>query len=427
MQLLASYGANLLDSIDQEEGPGKIEEVSNQVAIFNRASSALIWLHQLTTVQLKEAIETFEAMRTGEDRTKEQTEILRRFCEDSWFSSLWTLQEAYLRKDAVLVSKTAETVSNFNGKPATLQWLLDCCDHEWAHDSSYMSDIIGNAGLDRLLAKNPVVLLAAARHRTTSRPLDRIFGIMQVFGLKLGTAKLDQPERRLQDLEVELSEEINIRSPALAQTFVHINPPSVGQAWRLNVGTCTPATRSRRGVYRRPGLDLTQVVPPDFYNVQEDAMYEKRAKVSFDDGKPVFVGHAGSFDSLVELFEACPDLPTDQDAPQMNEWMPYMNDLKHSIYMDNVRDLPALRGTVPQQLAFMNYARPLVVAQDLVMHFPAQLKLLLLGKLQDEGDSVFMGIIAKQDEYKRQTWKRIAICTWSEELTGLENFSCSLG
>jgi hypothetical protein len=62
--------------------------------------------------------------------------------------------------------------------------------------------------LDRISAKNPVVLLAAARYRETKHPLDRVKGIMQVFGLNIGNYLPGEPEPRLSDLEVELSQEI---------------------------------------------------------------------------------------------------------------------------------------------------------------------------------------------------------------------------
>src|ERR1700761_249290 len=66
------------------------------------------------------------------------------------------------------------------------------------------------------------------------------------------------------DLEIELSQELNKRSPALAQVFTHVDLAAAGQAWRLQVGAVTPAKRSQRKTFLRDGLDLTQIVPPDF-------------------------------------------------------------------------------------------------------------------------------------------------------------------
>jgi hypothetical protein len=412
------------------------EEIGNQVGIFHRAQSAFIWLHQLSTEQLREGIDAVRRAKEAQNATGDQVRKIEVLCRDPWFSSLWTLQEAYLRKSAILLSNNGTAVFTSSGTLATLQWLVDYCEHPWAQAAGYIKQVIQTSGLDRLAARNPVVLLAAARYRETTRPLDRVYGIMQVFGLKLGqdrqSSRADRrPEPRLSDLEVELSQELNIRSPALAQTFIHVERAAVGQAWRLQLGVVTPATRSQRKTFLRPGLDLTQIVPPDFFNVQEVQESENRARIFFVEGLPIFEGYSIPLESLLAMWQM--ELPADQPDPQIDEWMPYMNDLTHSIYMDNVNDVRGMERirSVPPDPAFMNYNRPLILAQDLTDLFPQRLRTLILGKLTDGKDQVFVGIIAMRETMRENAtpaqWRRIGICTWLRDPRDLKKFVCFLG
>jgi hypothetical protein len=123
------------------------------------------------------------------------------------------IQEAYLGKSAILLSKAGVAVFTPSGTFATHQWLLEACEYPWAHASGDIKRVIRTAGLDRISARNPVVLLAATRYRETKHPLDRVKGIMQVFGLNIGNYLPGEPEPRLSDLEVELSQEINKKCP----------------------------------------------------------------------------------------------------------------------------------------------------------------------------------------------------------------------
>jgi hypothetical protein len=407
------------------------EEIGNQVGIFHRAQFGYIWLHQLSEKQLQEGINAVLRAKEANNASTKDIAHIEALCKDPWFSSLWTLQEAYLRKSAILLSKTGVAVFTPSGTFATLQWLLEACEHPWAHASGYIKHVIRTAGLDRISARNPVVLLAAARYRETKHPLDRVKGIMQVFGLNIGNYLPGEPEPRLSDLEVELSKEINKKCPVLAQSFVHVDRAATDQAWRLKVGAITPARRTHRQTFQRPGLDLTQIVPPDFFNVEEVTTYNKRSKISFIEDIPIFEGFSFPLEGLLAMWEI--ELPDDQEAPQLDEWMPYMNDLTHSIYMDNatgVTGMDKLR-TVPCEEAILNYNRPLMLARDLATHFSDRIRVLILGKLTDNSDEAFMGILTMRrgtrDAAIPPRWCRVGFCTWLKEPEDLEEFSCFMG
>jgi hypothetical protein len=406
-------------------------EIGNQVGIFHRAQSAYIWLHQLSERQLQEGIDAVLRAKEASNATAEDIACIEAMCKDPWFSSLWTLQEAYLRKSAIFLSKTGVAVFTSSGTFGTLQWLLEACEQPWAHASGYIKQVIRTAGLDRISARNPVVLLAAARYRETKHPLDRVKGIMQVFGLNVGNYSPGEPEPRLSELEVELSQEINKKSPVLAQAFIHVDRAATDQAWRLKVGAITPARRSHRQTFQRPGLDLTQIVPADFFNVQEVMTYKKRSKISFIEDIPIFEGFSFPLESLLAMWET--ELPDDQETPHLAEWMPYMNDLTHSIYMDNANDVTGMNKLrmVPCEEAFLNYNRPLILARDLATHFPDRIRVLLLGKLTDNSNEVFMGILTMRwgtrDGAIPPRWRRVGFCTWLKEPEDLKEFSSFMG
>jgi hypothetical protein len=353
-------------------------------------------------------------------------------CKDPWFTSLWTLQEAYLRKSAIFLSKSGDAVFTSSGTFASLQWLLDACEYPWAHASTYTKQVLRAVGLDRISARNPVVLLGAARYRETKRPLDRVKGIMQVFGLNIGNHAYGEREPSLSDLEVELSQEINKKSPALAQAFIHVDRPATDQAWRLEVGTITPAKRSHRQTFQRPGLDLTQIVPSDFFKVQEVNTYDKKAKIYFIEDIPIFEGFSLFLEDILYMWET--ELPDAQDPPQLEQWMPYMNDLTHSIYMDNSNDIIGMNKLrlVPFEEAFLNYNRPLNLARDLAAVFPGRVRVLLLGKLTDNSNEVFMGILVMRrgtrDGAIPPRWRRVGFCTWLNTPEALpQKFTCFMG
>lgn len=423
--------------IDQTKGcEEKYDQIGKQIGIFHRAQTAFIWLHQLSTRALQFGINAVSEAKDAESATKDQVRSIEAMSKDPWFSSLWTLQEAYLRKSAILLSDDGSAVFTPSGNLATLQWLVDACSYPWAQSTAYLNNIVQTAGLRRLSARNAVVLLAAARFRTTSRPLDRLYGIMQIFGLKVGKARIpnfkeddDDPTRSLLELELQLSQELNKRSPALSQTFVHVDRALDDEAWCLRVGAFLPAKRSRQGTYLRPGLDLTQLVPHDFFNAREIQDYEKRARISFTHGTPTFDGLSVPFESLLAAWEG--ELPKAQPPPDLDAWMPYMNDLTHSIYMDNVSHIHGMNKVNRVPSEFSKFDRPLIVATDLAALFPGRLRVLLLGRLRDGAREVFMGTIAIENRTGERSmppqWCRVGICTWIPDLDGLEEFTCGLG
>ncbi len=65
------------------------EEIGHQAGIFAKAHRAYIWLYGLSTQQLSDAV---DGLHNGD------WHYAKVLFEDPWFTSLWTLQEAFLRK-----------------------------------------------------------------------------------------------------------------------------------------------------------------------------------------------------------------------------------------------------------------------------------------------------------------------------------------
>jgi hypothetical protein len=86
-------------------------------------------------------------------------------------------------------------------------------------------------------------VLACARFRTSEFELDRVYGIMQIFGdeFQVGKARVGNPGREpadtqsftLTELEDELGALILEKFPSTSQLFQHDTPALAGRAWRI--------------------------------------------------------------------------------------------------------------------------------------------------------------------------------------------------
>ena len=243
--------------IDQDDEKVKRSEVGRQATIFKNAETALVWRSHHTSEelgqslqQLVRAIEQFERAATmGWARTA--ADALALILQDPWFSSLWTLQEAFLRKDALLLSLQAEFVSVESYSKADLRLLTLCCHDlslgsvsdlkEILHASDWTDMIrlkiaIQESGLGLLYSDSPFILYTGARFRNPKFELDRIYGIMQTFDLRLGnTAKgAENKTFSLLELEDQLGTALLEKWPVRSQFHVHKKPVALGRGWHIS-------------------------------------------------------------------------------------------------------------------------------------------------------------------------------------------------
>ena len=180
---------------------------------------------------------------------------------DPWFTSLWTLQEAFLCPHAYLLPREATTPVH------TLADLCRWCEtiHKACMNTrmfekisqglptaeklilreKYMFEVelmITDRSLTALASRNPMALYGAASYRKTRNELDRVYGIEQVFGLRLGTSAPGSSNQGIHPLilENELGTKILETYPVLGQMHVFTEPIEWGRGWKISGSSRIP-------------------------------------------------------------------------------------------------------------------------------------------------------------------------------------------
>ena len=182
------------------------EEIGRQAKIFESASRVFIWL---TTFDL-DAINCWASKMDSLFRlmvglkfytetdlplwASRMRELVKIVLTDPWFSSPWTLQEAYLSPNAYILSCDARK-GLFNSwclyyLTETFSAIADALDN-----NDVIRRIGKESGLLELFNKHLMDLLTVAGNRTTTREEDRVYAIMQVSNLRLGASAPDADPR----------------------------------------------------------------------------------------------------------------------------------------------------------------------------------------------------------------------------------------
>lgn len=289
--------------IDQRRNIDSMKEIGRQAKIFTGALCVYVWLNSHTYNELENMLITMDevshyafaglpviwegaedfpqAVVTDDNPWKDYMDgdeavwlekaltCLETFLGDGVFTSLWCLQEAFLCPYAIFLSSDSGVVlldqwNDGSHEFAGLKFLLHACDVlKRFCESERVADVVSTSscidfrkrllglistrGLIALHETNPMALYASAHHRTASEELDYIYGIMQVFGLRLGNAnpELNEPITfSLSDLEDQLGKALMEISPIWSQSHVHTEASRVdGKGWRLSRSSTTPGTR----------------------------------------------------------------------------------------------------------------------------------------------------------------------------------------
>lgn len=244
--------------IDQENDTVKMSEIGRQAAIFRRARAAYIWLSHSKKKVVEPALKRLLDRATAgaeHDRTS-VADILRDVklvFSDPWWSSLWVLQESFLRPGAVLLFEDASTVDirgvKDKRRPCSLYDLFSGCQRisqALLYELQNSRGVLGTKGIEKASEavqrlddagvrcthyNNAISLYAVSTLRNPRDPHDRIYGIMQVFGLSLGTSTEPSKKFTLDDLEDQLGEGLNAACPVFAQNFVHLADGRRGRSW----------------------------------------------------------------------------------------------------------------------------------------------------------------------------------------------------
>lgn len=267
--------------IDQENVPIKMDEVGRQASIFKNAWKAFAWLSHTPEEALDNVIAVVE--RAGPvlldirytpgplntsatgcilQSVEDVREVVEAVLGDPWFSSLWTLQELFLRDDALIMGQNGNIVLPrvpvleedpylmLSDLRYELQVVMDemlplqqperlCHDHtttptiqQLAKELTSLIQRRGFGSDGQFTPDNPKVQYSAAKFRQTVHPEDRVYAICQIYNIRVGQSlRPNEPPQELESLVEEFGLAINARSPVLGQLFVHTALPQIGRSW----------------------------------------------------------------------------------------------------------------------------------------------------------------------------------------------------
>ncbi|KAI0549826.1 hypothetical protein F4679DRAFT_544824 [Xylaria curta] len=183
-------------------------------------------------------------------------QMLGIFLSDPWFSSLWTLQEAFLRPDALFLSKEGLKVSRLSAGGSSVEFTFDdlillersmrktrkCIPHSAVQSWKAILDMMHTTGISPIGSLNFIAAYVAAKDRTATRGEDRVYGIQQLFNFRLGSTAPGSAGTywTISQLEDLLAEKLLKRHPVSSQLHVFTEPARFGTAWRLNESSACP-------------------------------------------------------------------------------------------------------------------------------------------------------------------------------------------
>lgn len=403
--------------IDQEDGRIKASEIGKQAAIFRRARKAYIWLSH----SKRNILEPYIMEALCRDATEPEKGPFRawlshvykgvqKLFSDPWFSSLWTLQEGYLRRDAILLFDDASWLDvpkfksySAHGGPCTLLDIVkgyaqvstnlrgvlrydpERLGSDGRRQAQEICQRLDDVGVPCLAQAHAIALYGVSSRRNPNREHDRIYGIMQVFGLVLGQSAQPDKSFTLNELEDQFGDAVNKANPVLAQSFVHLRDPRPNRHWCLQ--------RDMRVFSNSPVVGRELDWPTPWCQIMFDRS-EDRAR---------FQGHRVPFEKLVA------------------------SGLKfQTVYFDIIAEN---KKRIPDRYMEPDYRLDLHMDEvlDLIQtYFGLETSILMIGGLEDAQIRRWLGVIVYPSSRKtpsgKRSWARVGVCTWLMEA----DYMCSV-
>ena len=400
--------------------PRSAAEIGRQATIFKGAQAVCVWLASHSIESLQRGIESISvsprSTPPGSDEDAAAIQQITHLLSDPWFSSLWTLQEAFLRYDAMFLDQHGELLeyppsTNLSGNPSLqdlfeygVQWCDGCTQEETDSPTSKMylaaKELIEKRGLKALASFDPMATYAAASQRTTTFPEDRIYGIQQIFGFRFGKSALGVDVGRvftLTELEDQLGEALMKTFPAKSQFHVFTQHVPQDQRWRMHACSVIPnANRKVHSIWESFEHDE----PCCSFSVQNS---EKGSKAVHWQGKTAYLSDLLTACEHVAREDVFGELAGNQDA--------------FSVMLDVADEL--LEFQQYQQSDYRLIPKGLqqkVIREWLVGHFDKNsLQVLLLGPLTGRRYAYMRGLIMLDCGHGE--WTRLGVCQW--EVTDL--------
>lgn len=411
--------------IDQEDDEIKLDEIGHQAGIFDRAENAYIWLSRSCLDDLRFTIglerpplSEFIAKRDSTEWLEPKLRVVQNIVSDRWFSSLWTLQEAILRPDALLIPRSGEVNPELGFDTLVTRLgelykaMVEIMEHQ-AELRKYgsmqtkgvqettaekLTNLLDDSGFMAMSAgiRKGILAYKASSFRTTLNPLDRVYGIMQVFGLVLGGAADPGGVFTPDELEFELGTRLLEQHPVYMQLFVHSKGHRPDQrSWCVRPDIIVP---SRAGHVFFPAPTC-----------------------QFDIDRQTWLAN---FSGKVCDFKSLSDFWWESSA---HESRGHMSQTAEATYLDHtVRNQNAVPQNMLQGGSYQG--GPGELNDILVREYGPDLKVLLLGKLQDihrgrrdsycwAGLLIFPAMASNMDG-NISNWVRVGFCIW--EITAEE-------
>lgn len=275
--------------IDQRRNATTMREIGRQARIFRHAKHTYAWLsrHPYATLEpilrnIEKALyglqkEPFPSQRISQQDlapfdSRPSIELaldsFTQLVADPWFSSLWTLQEAFLCNHAFILSRDSRCVCEghlLQPQSWSLDYLFLFTNDimMWSERSqvpraephySRLMNLINDSGLAALWYNSPMALLGVSHNRKSTNELDRVYAVMQVFGsdFRVGHSREDaDPDYvyTLSKLEDEFGTAILSRYPVLSQMHVYLAQPAIGKGWCVRGNSAVPAIAERGDLF----------------------------------------------------------------------------------------------------------------------------------------------------------------------------------
>ncbi|RYP35791.1 hypothetical protein DL768_010964 [Monosporascus sp. mg162] len=416
--------------IDQENNDVKLEEVNKQVAIFRRAAQVYAWITPWDTQSMVRTLQVLETYTTsslgakhGGYKLKPLTSstapinlpslqnALADLAAQGWFTSLWTLQEAWLR-EPWLMSRSADVISAaliFQSRvsdierPVSLAWIVGDCWDVWRALQSDRSPVarlicghILDSGMLSLYCRNKSVLYRAATRRKARQPEDAVYGIMQVYDIRMPT------RTDINRLFVDFGLVLNTQDLLSAQLFLHEKPVPLPGAWRMSRNIHVPLIHLLPYRSRLGGTLVDSDRPPQF------------------DGSAIFLSELVSFWEVTQR---------QRRGAQVVPYIPhvYLDATQSNLVCMQLNDEVTQPDPAGYNRCEDNYTQRVQLA-ELSRHMPYSLEkyqVLYLGSIHtDLSDfmthqkqtwelTFHIGLLVRQEKQGGgEPWYRVGFCSW---------------
>ena len=434
--------------IDQRWTPITMAEVGRQARIFRHAKHSYAWLSHLPHEALQDSLTgladavtglqsepfdqgssySFEAQAPMQSALNAVTALVA----DPWFSSLWTLQEAFLCNRAMILSRegelTCEATLTFP-RAWSLDYLFNLANSIvlWSErtrvdkqDALYQQllEMLHRTGLSALWYNTPMALLGVSYHRNTTRELDRVYGIMQVFGsdFRVGLARDDVDPNYVYDLaelEDEMGAAVIERYPVLSQMHIYLEQPGFSRGWCVRGNSTIPMIAERGDMFGWKGGDRIEVnIDIDCKNLCQFSTRQL--------GGNTWAYLSGKACRFALLQDAWRKVDDSEYAKAMlkSGWR------MHRCSIPSVHMIALDKGTeFEPQISMLNVLNVINIKDVNYQHQLAQnivespngqnLDVLLLGRCDFGNESFYVGMmVLGKHEDGVYFWRRIGICIW---------------